>query len=247
MSDKKEGMSKRQARREEIRRKERQQRLVLMSVITVIALAIVAFIVVPMIRSATAPVGEFVKITPGAYTAAEGTVMGDPNAKVKIEIFEDYTCSACKVYSDNVEPRVISELVDTGQVYYIFYQLPFLDDRSASKDSDRSANASLCAAEQNRFWDYKKLLFANQTHTAEQFSDKRLIAFAESLGLDMTQFEACYKDNRYQSQIDKDIALGSERGITGTPTVFINGVDIAPGKVPTFEQIQQAVQAAAGN
>ncbi|OGO34566.1 MAG: hypothetical protein A2W35_06095 [Chloroflexi bacterium RBG_16_57_11] len=247
MSDKKEGMSKRQARREEIRRKERQQRLLLFGLIAAVALGIVALIVVPAIRSANSPVGEFVKITPGAYTAVEGTTMGDPNAKAKIEVFEDYTCSACKVYTDSIEPQVIKELVDTGLAYYVFYQFPFLDDRAASKDSDRSANAALCAADQDRFWDYTNLLFANQTHVAEQFSDKRLIAFADSIGLDKAQFEACYNDNRFQSQINEDLALGRDRGITGTPTVFINGVDIAPGKVPTFEQMQQAVQAANGN
>ena len=247
MSEKKEGTSKRQARREEIRRKERQQRLVLFGVIAAVALAIVALIVIPSIRSANAPIGEFVQVTPGTYTSVDGTSMGDPNAKAKIEIFEDYTCSACKVYSDSVEPQVIQELVDTGQAYYVFYQFPFLDDRDASKDSDRSANAALCAAEQGRFWDYKKLLFANQTGAVEQFSDKRLIAFAESLGLDITDFEACYDDNRFQSQINEEMALGRDKGITGTPTVFINGVDIAPGRVPTFEQIQQAVQAANGN
>jgi protein-disulfide isomerase len=247
MSEKKEGMSKRQARREEIRRKERQQRLTIIGVIALATLAIVLLIVVPSIRSATAPVGDFVKITPETYNAVDGTRMGDPNAKVKIEIFEDYTCSACKVYTESVEKQVIQEIVDAGLAYYVFYQFPFLDDRSASKDSDRSANAALCAADQNRFWEYKNMLFANQTSVEEQFNDKRLLAFAEYLGLDMEQFEACYKENRFQNQINDDLALGREMGITGTPTVFVNGVDVSPGRVPTFEQILQAVQAATGN
>jgi protein-disulfide isomerase len=247
MSDKKEGISKRQARREEIRRKEQRQRWTIIGVIALAVLAIIALIVVPSIQSATAPVGEFVKITPVAYETADGTGMGDPNSKVKIEIFEDYTCSACKVYSESVEPQVIKEIVDAGLAHYVFYQFPFLDDRSGSKDSDRSASAALCAADQNRFWEYKSMLFANQTAMEGQFSDKRLLAFAESLGLDMGAFEACYNENRFQNQIDDDLALGRQKGITGTPTVFVNGVDIAPGKVPTFEQILQAVQAASGN
>jgi protein-disulfide isomerase len=247
MSDKNEGISKRQARREEIRRKEQRQRLTIIGIIALAVLAIIGLIVVPSIQSATAPVGEFVKITPVAYNTVDGTSMGDPNAKVKIEIFEDYTCSACKIYSESVEQQVIKEIVDAGLAYYVFYQFPFLDDRSASKDSDRSANAALCAADQNRFWDYKALLFANQTGVEAQFSDKRLLAFAESLGLDMGAFEACYNENRFQDQIDANIALGRERGITGTPTVFVNGVDVAPGRVPSFEQILQAVQAAGGN
>lgn len=247
MSDKKEGISKRQARREELRRKERQQRLTIIGVIAVVTLAIIVLIVVPSIRSATAPVGEFVKITPAAYSAVNKTFMGDPNAKVKIEIFEDYTCSACKVYSETIEPRVIQEIVETGQASYVFYQYPFLDDNVAIKDADRSANAALCAADQNRFWEFKSMLFANQTGYADQFNDKRMIAFAEYLGLDMAQFEACYKENRFQNQINEEMSLGRTMGITGTPTVFVNGVNVAPGKVPTFEQILQAVQAAANN
>jgi protein-disulfide isomerase len=247
MSEKKEVTSKRQARKEEIRRKERQQRLIVIGVIAAIALAIVGLLVIPSIRSANAPVGEFVKITPVAYSGANGTGIGDPSNKVKIEIFEDYTCSACKVYSDSVEPQVIKEIVDTGQAYYVFYQFPFLDDRSSDKNSDRSANAALCAADQNRFWEYKSMLFANQNGVVGEFSDKRLSAFAETLGLDMQQFDACYKESRFQSQINDDIALGDSKGITGTPTIFVNGVDVSPGKVPTFEQIQQEVQAAAGS
>lgn len=247
MSEKKETVSKRQARREEIRRKERQQRWIVIGVIAAIALAIVGVIVVPSIRSASAPVGEFVKVTPIAYSGANGTSLGDPNSKVKIEIFEDYTCSACKVYTESVEAQVIKEIVDAGLAYYVFYQFPFLDDRSSDKNSDRSANAALCAADQNRFWEFKSMLFGNQNGVAGEFSDKRLIAFADYLGLDMDQFEACYNESRFQSQINEDMALGDSMGITGTPTVFVNGVDVAPGKVPSFEQILQAVQAAAGN
>ena len=247
MSEKKEAMSKRQARREEIRRKEQKQRLMVIGVIAVIALAIVGLLVIPSIRSASAPVGEFVKITPVEYSQVDRTGMGDPNAKVKIEIFEDYTCSACKVYSESVEPQVIKEIVDAGLAYYVFYQFPFLDDGSSDKNSDRSANAALCAADQNRFWEYKSMLFANQNGVVGEFSDKRLNAFAEHLGLDMGQFEACYDEGRFKSQINEEISLGRNRGITGTPTVFVNGVDVSPGKVPSFDQVLQAVQAAAGN
>jgi protein-disulfide isomerase len=241
----KENLSKRQARKEELRRKERQQRIIIISAVVVIGLAILGFIIVPSVRTAMNPGGDFVKITPAAYNVAmQGTTVGDPNAKVKIEVFEDYQCSACKAYTENIEPDVIKQLVEPGTVYYVLYQLPFEDDNSAEKDSDRAANAAECAAEQNRFWDYKTMLFANQTHMAGQFSDERLHAFAKALKLDLTQFDACYAENRYLSKIQQDTALGTQMGVTGTPSVFVNGKLISPGKVPTVDEINQAVQTA---
>ena len=244
MSDKKEGLSKRQARREELKRKERQQRLIVLGSIGVIALVVVIAVVIPMMRNIANPAGEFATVEPVTYSNADGVRLGDPNAKVKIEIFEDFKCSSCKVYANSVEPDVIKNLVETGQAYYIFHQYPFLDDDATIKDSDRAAMASACAARQNRFWDYKNILFANQNLVAGEYSDVRLKAFAKALGLDQTQFDACLDNNEAQADVDAGIALGLEKKITGTPSILVNGVDVAPGRVPSFQQIQQAVQAA---
>lgn len=247
MNVKKDGQSKRQLRREELRRKERQQRITVVSVAGVVILLVLSALIVPNLIGDNSEARNFNRIQPGNYPTANGTALGDPNAPVKVEVFEDFQCSACETYTKNYEPLVISNLVDTGQIYYVFYQYPFLDDRNTSKDSDQAAMASMCAADQNRFWDYKSLLYANRQEIPGVFSESRLMAFAESLKLDMEAFRACYRSNRFQGQIDADMALGKEKGVTGTPSVFVNGVDVSPGKVPTFDQIQAAVQAAASN
>jgi protein-disulfide isomerase len=245
MSEKSESLSKRQARREEIRRKERQQRTIVLGSIGAIALIVILAIVLPSLRSVSDQAGEFTTVEPVTYTRQDGTRLGDPNAPVKIEIFEDFQCSACKTYADSYEPDVIKNLVETGQAYYIFYEFPFLDDNSASKESDRAALAAECAAVQNKFWDYKKILFANQSGLAGQFSEVRLQAFAESVGLDMTAFNACVASNAGQAVVDEGLALGKQMNVTGTPSVFVNGADVAPGRVPSYQQIYDAVQAAA--
>jgi protein-disulfide isomerase len=248
MENRKEGLSKRQARREEIRRKERQQRLTVMAVIGGIVVLVLAAIILPNIFQPDPEelFGEVKPVTPVTYENMDGAKLGDPNAPVTIEIFEDFQCTACENFSRNYEQDVINNLVLTGQAYYKFYNYPFLDDASTSKDSDRAANAAYCAAEQNRFWDYKNIVFANWGEAAGVYTDARLKQFAEAIDLDMDAFDACYSESRYQAEIDKEIALGQEMGVTGTPSVFVNGADVAPGRVPTFEQIQAAVQAAAG-
>jgi protein-disulfide isomerase len=236
--------SKRQLVKEQRQQKERRQRLFVIVAVVGVALILVAAVAVPAIQEATAPVGDFVEITPAEYPDEDGRALGDPNAPVTIEVFKDFQCSACKGYTEVIEPQVISELVEPGTVYYVFRQYPFMDDTSAVKDSDNAANASMCAAEQNRFWDYKAMLFANLNYVTGEFSNKRLIAFAESLGLEMGEFEQCLDQGRFQDEIDQDIDLGRQYGVTGTPSVHVNGVNIKPGYVPTFEEIKAAVEAA---
>jgi protein-disulfide isomerase len=239
-----EALSKRQTRKEELRRKERRQRIITLSALGAAAIVILGLIIVPSINNAVNPGGNITRITPGAYPTANGTTLGDPNAKVKIDLFEDFECHACRTYTTQIEPDVVSQIVDTGSVYYVFHQYPFLDDQSTEKGSDRAALASECAAEQNRFWDYKKILFANQTGIAGQFSEERLLAFAKSLGLDMNTFEPCLKTVKYQDKVDAGIKLGDELGVKGTPAIFVNGKEVSPGQVPTLAAISLAVQQA---
>lgn len=239
-------LSKRQAIRQKRAAESRRNRLIVVGGIILVAVILGLVVIAPMVQSSTQGVGPIVEITPRTLPNAQGVTLGDPNAKVKIEIYEDFQCHACKSYAETVEPRVIEEIVAPGMAYYVFRNFPFLDDSSFSKESDQSANAAMCAAAQNRFWDYKDILFANQTNMEGQFSDQRLIAFAETLGLDMGAFEPCFKENQYEDDIQADLAAG-ENIVTGTPSVFVNGVNVAPSVVPSFDQIYQAVQDALGS
>jgi protein-disulfide isomerase len=103
----------------------------------------------------------------------------------------------------------------------------------------------MCAEEQDLFWEYHDILFANWNgENVGAFSDERLMAFAETLGLDMETFTSCFEENRYQDEIQADYELGLEMGVSGTPSVFVDGQQITPGYVPGFGDIQQAVEAA---
>jgi len=232
--------SKRQLIREQRIKKQGQQRLMMILIVAGAALAIAAILIVPSL----APVGEIVTITPEARPMVDGAAMGDPDAPVLIEVFEDFQCPACRNYSTDIEPLIVENYVATGKVRYVFRQYPFLDDRVVTNESDQAANASLCAAEQGRFWDYHDMLFANwNSENAGAFSDKRLVAFAEALNLDMRAFNQCFKENRYKQQIDQDLADGAAAGVNGTPSVLVNGQILTPGFVPTYDEVAAAVEA----
>jgi protein-disulfide isomerase len=233
------------SRKEEMRQKRRQaqlrQRLILLLLIGGAALVILALAVGPSIRDATAPIGQINSITPEPRPMAVGRNMGDPAAPIVLEVFSDFQCSACELFAKQVEPLIVDQYVATGQVYLVYRQFPILD--RGTNESEQSANASMCAAEQERFWDYHDMLYANVLGVnAGSFTDRRLIAFAEQLDMDVDAFSSCLRENRYKDQITADINAGQQLGITGTPSVFINGTQIAPGYVPTIEQLQEAIE-----
>lgn len=239
--------TKREAMREKRRQQQRRQRLIILFAVIGGALLIAGILIIPSLL----PAGDIVTVTPISRPMVDGRFMGDPNAPVTIEVFEDFQCPACQNFTENIEPRIVETYVASGQVYYVFRHFPFLDDNAVRKESDQSANASMCAAEQNRFWEYHDIVFANwKGENIGSLSDNRLVAFAESIGLDMAAFNACFEDNRYEADIEADLEKGRSLQVSGTPSVFVNGRILTPGFVPTFEQISQAVDAAlaeAGN
>lgn len=237
-------LSKRQAIREERKRREKRKRLFIVLGLVGASLIILGLVIFPTIQTATAPVGDFVKVTPTVIPLADGNAVGDPESPIRIEVYEDFKCPACRNYTQNIEPQIIEEFASTGEIYYIIYNYPFLDDQNTVKDSDRAAYASQCAVEQDRFWDYHNLLYTNFNSQPNEFSDKRLLAFAESLGLDMEAFTDCLDSAEVKSTIREQTAKGEQMGVTGTPTIFINGKDVKPGFVPSFEEISAAIDQA---
>ena len=202
------------------------------------------YFIVSRVRSQMLPTEVIVRNTPVSYQNADGLKLCAPNAKVMIDVFDDFKCEACETYSKIVEPLVVNRLVNTGKACYIFHNYPFLDDHTQEKESDIASHAAMCAAEQDRFWDFKDLLFANLYISPGIFTDSRMEAFAGTLEMDMGQFKQCLTLRRYQAEIEADIELAKQWDVQGVPSVFVNRRVISPGYLPTFEKINAAVEEA---
>ena len=246
---KRSGRSKRiDAIRGQRRKQKQKQRLATLLTVGGGVLVVVALVVILALASNRKP--PSVTTTPNAITPytrpeANGLAMGNPGATVRIDVWEDFQCPMCLQYSENVERKLIDPYIAKGTVYYVFRQYPFIDKKVGGKESKQAANASMCASEQGRFWDYHDMLFANWSgEGVGSFSDNRLVTFAEMLSLDMQKFNSCFKANRYQDQINKDYQDGDAAGVNGTPSVFVNNTEVTPGYVPTYEQMVQAIEAA---
>lgn len=229
-------MSKRDELRDR-RQQERTRRTLIYVLITVgVALLLVAVLILPNL----APAGDFVTVTPATWPQPNRTALGNPQAPVVVEVFEDFQCPACRRFTESIEPVILQTYVATGQVRYVFMQYPFIGNESV-----QAAKASLCAADQDRFWEYKQVLFANQAgENVGGYLDNRLVAFAGSIGLNEGDFRSCLASDRHNDTITAEFQRGVELGTTGTPSVFVNEEHVAPGFVPSVEQLSTAIDAA---
>jgi protein-disulfide isomerase len=237
-----EKMSKRQERRAKMQRQQQQRLWIVIGFIGLI----VVFVAVIVYSQRKTPI-ELIQPTLGALPNPQGLSLGDANAPVTIDVFEDFQCPACKSFTENIEPLVINNLVAPGKARYTFHQYSFIDGAGAgsSGESDQAANASMCANEQGKFWEMHATLYANSEENQGVFRTNNLQAMAQNVGLDMNAFNACFKANKYEADIQADFDLGQKMGVSGTPTVFVNGKQAGqPGKIATYEEIAQAVEQA---
>jgi protein-disulfide isomerase len=165
--------------------------------------------------------------------------LGSPEASVTIVEFTDYQCPFCARHSIQTMPAIISELVETGRVYYVIKDLP-LDMHPIAP---LAAAAARCAGEQDTYWDMHDLLFERQQAWSEAADPANVIlTIGEELGLAMDDFAACLDSGKYDDVIRANMNEAISYGMTGTPGFFIDGYPIS-GAQP-FELFAYAVELA---
>lgn len=166
-------------------------------------------------------------------------LLGNANAKVTVVEFSDFQCPFCKSFFDNTSPQLNDTYIKTGKIKFAYRQFPLT---SIHPNAQISAEASECAEEQNRFWEYHDTLFKNQeTWTPLSGTDviNSLTDLAGQVGMDTNQFSTCLSTHKYKSVVDADESAGSAVGVNGTPTFFVNGHRLV-GAVP-FDQFKTLI------
>ncbi len=225
------------------RKQRARTRLLTILLISVASVILVLAAIQPQLKS----VGTIVTVTPISLPNPNGLSLGEANAPVIIDVFEDFQCPACQYFTESIEPLVIQNLVANGKARYVFHNYPFIDGNGAKNggESDQAANASMCANAQGKFWEMHAILYANwKGENQGNFSNDRLKAMAQNIGLDTNTFNTCFDANQYQAQIQAGFDKGAAMGVQGTPSVFVNGKAVGqPGKIATYDEIMQAVLA----
>lgn len=152
--------------------------------------------------------------SPYNYTDEEVT---NADAEDNITVYEDFECPACGAFYS-----VLKQIKQQEDVHVTYKHLPLT---AIHPRAQRAAEASECARDQNRFWAYHDVLYENQQY----LSPVHLEDHAEGLGLDMQAFEQCMDDREKQIVVAQDLQEARELGLTGTPSVFVNGEKVNHG------------------
>ena len=179
---------------------------------------------------------------PAKVNVAHGHLppLGNPNAKVTIVEFSDFQCPFCKQFVDNTYPKIYDEYIKNNKIKFVFRHYPL---NSIHSNAQKAAEASECANEQGKFWEYHDLLFKNQALWSPLPLADVLNSFtnyAAELGLNTTTFRSCLDTDQLAQKVQEDSDDGSKAFVDGTPAFFINGKRLV-GAQP-FAQIQQLIE-----
>jgi protein-disulfide isomerase len=145
-----------------------------------------------------------------------GHVRGVDTAPVTIEEWADFQCPACGQFARGTEPQLLSTYIAQGKVKLVYRHFAFL-----GSESQWAAEASECANEQGKFWEFHDRLWASQAgENRGAFSKDNLKRMGEALGLGPS-FAACVDSGRYAQTVRDERKVGEGRGVKATPTLFV--------------------------
>lgn len=183
---------------------------------------------------------EDIKLKP---ISDEDHIIGNKEASVVIVEYSDTQCPFCKRFHETMHQIIKEKGNDIAWVYRHF-PIPQLHP-----NANLEAMATECAAEQKGnegFWQYIDELYASAS-SENNSNMKKLSEIAQSLNLNMDNFDQCVKDKKFSVKVQENVDSGIEAGVNGTPKSFIlkNGkiVDTIDGAYP-YEMVIEKIEAA---
>ncbi len=167
--------------------------------------------------------------------------------KVTIVEFSDFQCPFCQNFFNGAYKEIKEKYIDTGKVTLIYRHLPL---SQIHPDAQKAAEAAECANRQGKFFSYHDMLFQKMIPISQSnpkgggLDIASLKRYAVDLGLDTARFNTCLDNGEAKKVVEEDISLATKLGITGTPTLFVDGVKIVGAQpFPVFEQaIEEALK-----
>ncbi len=160
---------------------------------------------------------------PDMFESFSPHVRGGNNAPVTLEEYGDYQCPPCGALS----PELKKVEAQYGQrLRFVFRQYPLTQ---AHPHALVAAYAAEAAGLQNRFWEMHDRLYENQSKWSAEVDPRPLfINYARDIGLDVDRFISDMSGTKVSARVTSDRMRGSSMGVTGTPTLFINGRMMRP-------------------
>ncbi|MEU2350234.1 thioredoxin domain-containing protein [Modestobacter sp. NPDC049651] len=227
---------------------QRRRRTVVGGVVAAVVL-VVALVVVVVVQSNRTSTSASAAVPANTSDGGYAFTVGDADAKVTLDLYEDFQCPNCKALEDSAG-QTVDQLVQAGTAKVRYHGMAFLDTSRNDQYSTRALNAAAAVASTagteaySRFHD---LLFAHQPEEGGTgLTDDQLVTYAQQAGASGATVEQAIRDGEYEDWTKKATEQASKDGVTGTPAVFVDGKQLTAADQLTAAGISAAVQAAAG-
>lgn len=184
--------------------------------------------------------------TPPPFANGDGYIVGQKNAPVTVDVYEDFICPACRQF-ETTDKNAVASILKSGDANLRYIPLGYLDRFSTTDYSSRAANAAACMPDAKTFKKFHDLLYAHQPEeNSAGLSDKQLISYGKQAGADVATLTTCVNSRQYKGWVAKVTDDASKANVTHTPTIRINGKEIqnSQGGIPGPDDLKKAVAAA---
>lgn len=218
------GSRKQRQKRAEKRKKQQMQQMII-GVSAVAAVIVVALFVYYVVLDRTAPLPDGVETAYAELPQTNGNsengepeyvgILGDPTAPIEVREYSSFACPHCKDLQSTIKQLV--PYIEDGTVKLVFVPIYNI----AGLGANEGAKAAICAGEQGKFFEMHDVMFYWQGR--ENYGTRLIRSAAEQLDLDGDTFSDCFNSNRIDRLVREASSEFRDRGLSGTPSVFVNG------------------------
>ncbi len=235
-------MAKKSSRTREARQRRQKQRRQNKRVLALMGIVVVAVVAIAVVIVSNQPVEAHIPDDLSAryegirrsYSPEGYPRLGDPQAPVTVEEYASFACPGCEAFHSDSFDAVL-ERVRAGQALFTYVPL----QTGSVPNAQGASRAALCAGQQTMFWEMHDILFDWQTRYGNTaFSQNRLLAGVEQLGLITNAFTDCFNS----AATSATLSAAQSEAVTTTPTIRVNGVTLDQGgALPSTQAILQAI------
>jgi len=155
-----------------------------------------------------------------APTTENAPALGSSDARVTIVEFGDYQCTWCHRWHESTKDTLLDNYVKTGKVRFLFKDFPIND--LADRASSMAAEASYCAADQGKYWEYHDELYSNwKGENTGWVTKASLQQFALNIGIDEPTFSECLDSGKHRGLVRENYNLAVAAGLNATPSFIV--------------------------
>lgn len=175
---------------------------------------------------------QVIDMSPGSSNSAELNIeddptIGSPDANITIVEFGDFQCPYCAQFSQQTYPQIVDNYVESGQVKIVWKDYPLTE---IGHDWARpAAMATECVYREGgdeAFFNVKKKVFNNQNSMSPTNVESKIKSYASEEGVSSEAVQSCLDTQNPGQEVDRDKSEGKNSGVSGTPTIFVNGQEI---------------------